>query len=128
MKKNGLHIELDGSKRWFLNDKLHRQDGPAVEWADGSRRWYLNGLLHREDGPAMVWSDGTKFWYHNNKRHREDGPAAEYPDDTNIWYLDDKYLGEGVTGFWACWEQLTHTQCCNLNLHFWLVKYTAGIV
>jgi NADPH-dependent ferric siderophore reductase len=28
---------------WFLNGKLHREDGPAVEWADGSRSWWLNG-------------------------------------------------------------------------------------
>lgn len=33
----------DGTKYWFLNDKLHRIDGPAIEWADGSKEWYLNG-------------------------------------------------------------------------------------
>jgi len=25
-----------------LNDKLHREDGPAIEYADGSKYWWLN--------------------------------------------------------------------------------------
>ena len=32
-----------GDKFWYLNDKLHREDGPAVERASGNKRWYLNG-------------------------------------------------------------------------------------
>ena len=28
---------------WFQNDKLHRNDGPAVEYASGSKEWYING-------------------------------------------------------------------------------------
>jgi hypothetical protein len=31
-----------GTKRWFLNGKYHREDGPAVEYANGSKEWYLN--------------------------------------------------------------------------------------
>jgi hypothetical protein len=31
-----------GSKVWRLNDKLHREDGPACEWADGSKELWLN--------------------------------------------------------------------------------------
>jgi hypothetical protein len=37
---------------------LHREDGPAVEWADGRREWWLHGERHREDGPALEWADG----------------------------------------------------------------------
>jgi hypothetical protein len=37
-----------GTKRWFLDDKLHREDGPAVEWSDGSKRWFLNGKEYTE--------------------------------------------------------------------------------
>lgn len=29
---------------------MHRDDGPAVEWNDGSRLWFLGDKLHREDG------------------------------------------------------------------------------
>jgi hypothetical protein len=28
---------------WYLNGKLHRPDGPAVEDSDGDKKWYLNG-------------------------------------------------------------------------------------
>jgi hypothetical protein len=45
-----------GTKRWFLNGKPHREDGPAIEYPDGSKFWYLNGKYHREDGPAIEWS------------------------------------------------------------------------
>lgn len=37
--------------------------GPAIEYVNGTRIWYQNGLLHREDGPAIEWFHGTKeYW------------------------------------------------------------------
>jgi hypothetical protein len=30
--------------QWFLNDQLHRVDGPAIEHADGNKEWYHNGI------------------------------------------------------------------------------------
>ncbi len=39
----GIAELTSGSKDWYLNDKRHRVDGPAVEYADGSKSWYLNG-------------------------------------------------------------------------------------
>ncbi len=33
----------DGNKYWYLNDKLHREDGPAIEYANGNKSWYING-------------------------------------------------------------------------------------
>ena len=33
--------------------------------------WYLNGNLHREDGPAIEWADGRKEWWLNNERLTE---------------------------------------------------------
>ena len=32
-----------GSKFWYLNDKRHREDGPACEYTNGDKSWYLNG-------------------------------------------------------------------------------------
>jgi len=62
----------------------------------GTRRWYLNGKLHREDGPAVEYASGDKFWYLNGKCHREDGPASEYTDGDKAWYLSGvKYTTEG---------------------------------
>ena len=55
-----------------MNDKLHREDGPAREYANGDKYWYLNGKLHREDGPAREYADGTKVWYLNGKEVTEE--------------------------------------------------------
>jgi hypothetical protein len=52
---------------WYLNGKLHREDGPAIEHADGRKCWYLNGLRHRVDGPAVESADGSKCWYLNDE-------------------------------------------------------------
>ena len=38
-----VKVYTNGDKFWYLNDELHREDGPAIEWADGSKSWYLNG-------------------------------------------------------------------------------------
>jgi hypothetical protein len=80
------------AKFWRLNGKLHREDGPAVEYADGDKYWYLNGKCHRVDGPAVEESNGDKFWYLNGKLHREDGPAAEYADGDKYWYVDGEQI------------------------------------
>jgi len=42
-KTSTMHIRSNGAKEWYLNDKRHREDGPAVEYADGQKEWYLNG-------------------------------------------------------------------------------------
>jgi len=103
--KNGT-IE---SEFYYLNDKRHREDGPASIWyyKNGtieSEDYFLNNKLHREDGPADIWyyGDGTierEFYYLNNKRHREDGPAyiSYYEDGTirgEYYSLNDKELTE----------------------------------
>ena len=65
-----------------------------ITYADGTKRWWLNGKRHREDGPAVEYADGSKVWCLNGKYHREDGPAIEYANGTKHWYLDDKELTE----------------------------------
>jgi len=85
-----VRVYPNGTKCWYLNGKLHREDGPAVEFADGDKFWWLNGKRHREDGPAVEYADGDKFWWLNGKIHREDGPAVEYANGTKEWFLNDK--------------------------------------
>ena len=87
MKTYIVNIHDNGIKLWFLNGKLHRTDGPAMEDDEGTKYWYLNDSLHRTDGPAVEWIDGTKRWFLNGKCHREDGPAFEYSDGSKEWYL-----------------------------------------
>jgi hypothetical protein len=48
----------------------------------------LNGELHREDGPAAEWADGSKFWYLNDKIFKE----LEF--EVQVWKIieDQQYL------------------------------------
>jgi hypothetical protein len=87
---SGLFIKNDGTKRSYLNGKLHRLDGPAIEDCCGSKYWYLNGELHRLDGPTIEYANGDKEWYFQGKRHRVDGPAIEYTDGNKFWYFKDQ--------------------------------------
>lgn len=94
-KEYTVKVFRNGTKHWFLNGKLHREDGPAIEDTGGSNFWFQNGKRHREDGPAVEWDDGTKKWYLNGKLHREDGPALEYADGTKHWFLNgEEYTKE----------------------------------
>jgi hypothetical protein len=109
MSKPECKTYPSGTKEWYLNGKLHREDGPAVERASGTKQWLLNGSLHREDGPALEWADGNKYWFLNGKRHREDGPACENKDGYKQWYLNDERAHpETIVDLWLsrgvfCW-------------------------
>ena len=94
MQEYVVKVEDNGDRYWYQNDKLHRLDGPAIEYADGLKEWYQNGKCHREDGPAIEDSDGYKAWYQNGKLHREDGPAIEDADGFKEWYIEGKELTE----------------------------------
>ena len=109
-----------GAKSWFLNGKLHRIDGPAVEDTDGTKHWYLDGKLHRVDGPAIEDADVEKQWFLNGKLHRIDGPACEYADGIKEWYLNDKELTQ------AQWKQAIKpkvTSCAGKIVEVDGVKY-----
>jgi hypothetical protein len=101
MNKPECTIHPNGAKAWYLNNKLHREDGPAIEFANGSKRLHLNGDLHREDGPAREYINGDKYWYLYGKRHREDGPAVEYVNGRKGWYLNDEKVNpETIVDLW----------------------------
>lgn len=87
-------VGFTGNKSWYLNNELHRKDGPAIEFANGEKHWYKHGQLHRENMPACEYVSGDKFWYFNGKRHREDGPAIEYVDGKKTWWINGEQLTE----------------------------------
>ena len=78
-----------GDKVWYFNGRLHRENGPAMEYITGDKVWWWNGELHRENGPAIENADGDKYWYLNGERHRENGPAVEWANGSKFWYLND---------------------------------------
>tara|TARA_R100000951_G_scaffold106063_1_gene100301 strand:- start:2 stop:676 length:675 start_codon:yes stop_codon:yes gene_type:complete len=92
MKNTNKTTNACGVTEYRLNGELHREDGPAVEYADEPGQWYLHGKLHREDGPAESMDNGH-WWYLHGKLHREGGPAIEqllpFGEDTKMeeWYL-----------------------------------------
>lgn len=84
-------LQPNGTKKWYVNGKLHREDGPAIEHPDGENHWFINGKLHRDGGPACNYDD-NKQWRKYGHLHREDGPAVEYLNGYKEWWLNGVIL------------------------------------
>jgi len=69
---SNCEINKFGTKRWYQNGKLHRENGPAIEYANGGEEWRQNGKLHRLDGPAVEWFDGSKEWWLNDEEYTKE--------------------------------------------------------
>ncbi|WP_202416732.1 hypothetical protein [Duganella qianjiadongensis] len=89
-----------------MNEQLHREDGPAVEYANGRKEWYQQGKRHREDGPAIELPNGTKYWYLNGVLHREDGPALESRIGYKQWSLNGISYSEEEFNQWLMKKNL----------------------
>ena len=96
---NGKFVRNNIAIEYYQNGRLHREDGPAIEWKNGDKYWYKNGEFHREDGPAIENVNGYKAWYKNGERHREDGPAIECSYGDKEWYKNgERYCIEYAYG------------------------------
>jgi len=93
-KYTGIVEWENGTKYWYKDGLLHREDGPAVEWADGAKFWYKEGKLHRIDGPAIEYANGSKLWYEKGKLHRIDGSAVEWNDGIKEWWIEGKFYNQ----------------------------------
>lgn len=81
------------TEKWFHNNVLHRENGPAVISKRGTHfSWYRNGLRHRDDGPALIdLKSGAEYYYINGKKHRLDGPAVKWSfGEAYEWYKHGK--------------------------------------
>jgi hypothetical protein len=100
-----------GTRKHYVNGKLHRSDGPALEClrtgtkvyyehgrthrdggrpayvAKGRMEYWVNGVKHRVDGPAVVTLN-EEIWYVNGEKHREDGPAYVNKHGLEEWYTN----------------------------------------
>ena len=65
----GYTIDIDTYKNihFYLDNKLHRHDGPAVIFVGKKVEYYLNGKCHRTDGPAIIYKNGAQFYYVDGK-------------------------------------------------------------
>jgi hypothetical protein len=70
--KEGLIINEYGSKRWYHNNELHNENGPAFEMPIHKyKAWYQHGKLHRVDGPAVEYGecdDDYRAWYYEGEK------------------------------------------------------------
>jgi len=59
---NGCVVDSVGNKYWFKEDKLHREDGPAVEQRTGPIVWYLQdeSLGDEAEGFWKLWDRLTE--------------------------------------------------------------------
>ena len=90
-----VEVAKDGTRRYYNNaGELHRDAGPAVEYANGRKEWWQNGQLHRTDGPAIINRRRGKYWYQYNRLHRIDGPAIVWDDGDEWWYINGVILTE----------------------------------
>lgn len=94
-REDGPAVISETAKEWWINGLRHREDGPAIEMHNGSKLWYRNGLHHREDGPAVELSNGLKEWWVNGKRHRLDGPAYSFMFITEWWVNNKLHRTDG---------------------------------
>ena len=81
--KYEVKVYTDGYKSWWLNDKRHREDGPALTYSDGRVFWYLNGEKlteeeHRVRMYPVVETPKTKelFTIVEIKENTHDGSAT----------------------------------------------------
>jgi hypothetical protein len=86
-------IGHDGTKKWYLNGKLHREaDLPAVIESNGTQEWYVGGDLHRlNDMPAVIKADGTQEWYVAGESYRHGDLPHGINTKTGVKYWMDKY-------------------------------------
>jgi hypothetical protein len=59
MGKELLHLHR-------INDMIHNPVGPARVWLDGTKEWFVNNKRHRLDGPAVVLPNGEEYYYLND--------------------------------------------------------------
>lgn len=76
--KQGLIIDDFGTKRWYKNDFLHREAGPAIEYTDGFKQWFINGETHCLNGPAVLYTDGHKEWFYKGTWIKEVNSQEEF--------------------------------------------------
>ena len=70
--KYRIVVDEKGTRRYYnKDDRLHRTNGPAVEYTDGTKRRLQDGQYHRIDGPAMEYPTGDNRWFINGKELTE---------------------------------------------------------
>ncbi len=71
---------------------------PQLRMSMVIKYWYLDDKLHREDGPAMEYVNGTKFWHLNNIRYSESDFNLKMNHHKELTVAEiEKLLGYSIT-------------------------------
>lgn len=63
-----VRISNSGTIWWFLNNNVHRVNGPAITSQSGIRYWLLNNNVHRVNGPAVIDQHGdVEYWINGHQ-------------------------------------------------------------
>ena len=62
MNKSKMKIDPHGNKVWTNSQGLlHNEEGPAFILTNGSKFWCINDKYHRENGPAKMHNSYSGF-------------------------------------------------------------------
>lgn len=86
----------DDTYRYFVNNNLHRVDGPAIVDKHLGNEYWQYGLRHRTDGPAVIHKNGRLEYWQNGQLHRNDGPAIVYPDGRVEYWRNGEMVNEYI--------------------------------
>ena len=115
-----------GTKRYWKDGMVHRDDGPAVEYANGDLGFFQKGVCHRIGGPAFISvSEGRQEWWHEGKLHRANGPAIVWDNGHQEWYFGGKKhrtdgpaitKTNGLKEFWIHGKQTTEDKMADQKM------------
>jgi hypothetical protein len=123
-------IEEEGpvfTELWLLDDRPHREDGPACvmrrtsDGAVGFELWYLQGRLHRADGPAALHYDFESGRVTEAHYFRNGAPARGDAGPESLTF--DAQTGRLQT---AAWIRDNEAQNLTLTRWLWLTRARAG--
>ena len=80
----GVVKDKSGTIAHYVNGKIHRDNGPPVEYRKGKRwykEWFMNNRLHRDNGPAVEDISGHKAWWFNGEHY---GYSDDYTNESWI--------------------------------------------
>lgn len=78
----GIAEHSCGDKEHYVNGKLHRENGPAIESMQ-MYSWWIDGKLHRLGGPAFVCKASAKCQWFINGKQCSKKEHANYVDNMN---------------------------------------------
>jgi hypothetical protein len=94
-----LTIDEHGVREWRGPDgKLHRDDGPAIEYQDGAADWFHHGALTKKlypTGTVVFYRDIADGFEEDERlvvKHRVDGPAVIRWEGLELWFVEDKQI------------------------------------